>query len=91
MLPAGRGGGPAPRPRIQSTQRPPADILRFNGWLKTYAAEKKAVYADYYTATVDAAGFLREGTTSDGLHPNAQGYALMAPVASSAIAEALKK
>ena len=52
---------------------------------------KKAVYADYYTATVDAAGFLREGTTNDGLHPNAQGYALMAPVASSAIAEALKK
>ncbi len=91
MLPAGRGGGPAPRPRIQSTQRPPADILRFNEWLKTYAAEKKAVYADYYTATVDAAGFLREGTTNDGLHPNAQGYALMAPVASSAIAEALKK
>ena len=60
-------------------------------WLKAYAAEKKAVYADYYTATVDAAGFLREGITNDGLHPNAQGYALMAPVASAAIAEALKK
>jgi lysophospholipase L1-like esterase len=91
MVPAGgRGGGPAPRPRIQSVQRPPADILRFNAWLKNYASERGAVYADYYSATVDASGFLRDGTTGDGLHPNAQGYALMAPVVSAAIAQALK-
>src|SRR5687768_4454140 len=52
VIPAGgRGGGPTPRPRIQSTARPPADILRFNAWLERYAAEKGAVYADYYTAT----------------------------------------
>jgi lysophospholipase L1-like esterase len=91
MTPAGRGGGGgAPRPRIQSIQRPPADILAFNAWLKRYAAEKGAVYADYYTATVDAQGLLRDGYTGDGLHPNAQGYALMNPVASAAIADALK-
>jgi lysophospholipase L1-like esterase len=90
MAPAGRGGGPTPRPRIQSVQRPPADILRFNTWLESYAAQKGAVYADYYTATVDAAGFLRDGITGDGLHPNAQGYGLLAPVASAAIAQALK-
>jgi lysophospholipase L1-like esterase len=92
IIPAGgRGGGPAPRPRIQSVQRPPADLLKFNAWLKRYAAEKGAVYADYYTATVDAQGFLRDGYTNDGLHPNAEGYALMTPVASAAIAEALAK
>ena len=92
IIPAGgRGGGPTPRPRIQSAQRPPADLLKFNSWLKSYAAEKGAVYADYYTATVDAQGFLREGYTNDGLHPNAQGYTLMTPVASAAIAEALKR
>ena len=97
MIPAGRGGGPAgapagatPRPRIQSVQRPPADIARFNAWLKSYAAEKGAVVADYHSATVDAQGFLREGITGDGLHPNAQGYALMAPVASAALAQVLK-
>ena len=44
-----------------------------------------------YTSTVDAQGFLREGYTNDGLHPNAQGYTLMTPVASAAIAEALKR
>jgi len=90
MTPAGRAGGPAPQPRIQSSARPPADILRFNAWLKSYAASKGAVYADYYTATVDDSGFLRDGTTGDGLHPNAAGYALMAPVASAALAQALK-
>jgi lysophospholipase L1-like esterase len=91
MIPAGgRGGGTALRPRIQSAQRPPADILRFNSWLKSYASEKGAVYADYYSVTADASGFLREGITNDGLHPNAQGYALMAPVVSAAIAQTLK-
>jgi lysophospholipase L1-like esterase len=91
MIPAGgRGGGPTPRPRIQSTARPPADILRFNAWLKGYATEKGAVYADYYTATASPEGFLRDGYTNDGLHPNAQGYELMAPVASAAIAQALR-
>jgi lysophospholipase L1-like esterase len=93
IMPAGRGGGPAgaaPRPRIQTVQRPPADILKFNAWLKGYAAERKAVYADYYAATVDAQGFLRDGYTNDGLHPNAQGYTLLTPVAAAAIVDALK-
>jgi len=92
IIPAGgRGGGPTPRPRIQSVQRPPPDLLKFNAWLKSYAVEKGAVYADYYTATVDAQGFLRDGYTNDGLHPNAQGYTLMTPVASAAIADALRR
>lgn len=93
-MPAGRGGGAggagaAPRPRIQSVQRPPEDIVQFNTWLRSYAAEKGAWIADYYAATVDAQGFLREGTTGDGLHPNAEGYALMSPVAAAAIEAAL--
>lgn len=91
MIPAGgRGGGPTPRPRIQSAQRPPADILKLNAWLKSYASETGATYADYYAATVDDQGFFRDGLTNDGLHPNPQGYAVMAPVASAAIAKTLK-
>jgi len=92
VIPAGgRGGGPTPQPRIQSVRRPPTDLLTFNAWLKSYAAEKGAVYADYYAAAVDPQGFLREGYTNDGLHPNAQGYTLMTPVANAAIATALGK
>jgi lysophospholipase L1-like esterase len=71
-------------------KRPPADILKLNDWLKTYSHEIHAEVADYYSATVDSDGFLRRGYSEDGLHPNAQGYALMVPVAEAAIERALK-
>jgi len=32
----------------------------------------------------------KEGISMDGLHPNAAGYALMAPIAEAAIQKALK-
>jgi lysophospholipase L1-like esterase len=34
---------------------------------------------------IDQRGMLRADLTSDGLHPLAQGYALMAPIAEAAI------
>ena len=77
--------------RKQIERRPPADILKMNEWLKIYAAKVNAVYADYFKATVDEKGFLRDGTSGDGLHPNPKGYELMAPVAEAAIQTALKK
>jgi lysophospholipase L1-like esterase len=33
---------------------------------------------------------LRDGFSEDGLHPNAKGYELLAPVAEKAIREALR-
>jgi lysophospholipase L1-like esterase len=47
-------------------------------------------YADYYTALADANGFLKEGYSMDGLHPNDKGYALMAPIVQAAIDKAQK-
>jgi lysophospholipase L1-like esterase len=76
--------------RKQTERRPPADILKLNEWLKSYAAKAKAGYADYFKAVVDEKGFLRDGTSADGLHPNAKGYELMAPVAAAAIRTALQ-
>ncbi len=73
----------------QTVGRPPADILKLNGWLRDYAAKAHATFADYYSATVDDQGMLREGYSDDGLHPNGKGYALMAPVAESAIQKAI--
>ena len=73
----------------QTVSRPPADILKLNAWLREYSTKAHAVFADYYTATVDGQGMLREGYSGDGLHPNAKGYELMAPVAESAIQQAL--
>ena len=74
----------------QTVSRPPSDILKLNAWLKEYAAKVHAVFADYYSASVDDKGMLREGYSGDGLHPNEKGYALMAPVAESAIEKALQ-
>jgi lysophospholipase L1-like esterase len=68
-----------------SIQRPPADILKLNAWMKEYAAETGAVYADYFSVLVDEKGMLKDGFSGDGLHPNAKGYELMAPVAEAAI------
>ena len=76
-------------PSQQSAHRPPADILKLNAWLRSYAAASGAVFADYYGALVDAQGMLKKGFSHDGLHPNAEGYALLAPVASRAIEKAL--
>ena len=74
----------------QTVSRPPADILKLNAWLKEYAAKAHAGFADYYAATVDNKGMLRDGYSDDGLHPNLKGYELMAPVAESAIGKALQ-
>jgi lysophospholipase L1-like esterase len=73
----------------QTGSRPPADILKLNVWLREYAAKVHAGFADYYAATVDDKGMLREGYSEDGLHPNLKGYELLAPVAESAIEKAL--
>ena len=89
----GRGGAVpiAPVRRKQTEIRPSADILKLNAWLKDYAAKVHAVYADYFAATVDEKGWLKETISGDGLHPNAQGYALMAPVVEAAIQQALQR
>jgi lysophospholipase L1-like esterase len=71
-------------------KRPPEKILMLNTWIKKYAAEQGYVYLDYFSAMVDEQGLLKKDLSEDGLHPNALGYAVMAPLAEKAIAEALK-
>lgn len=69
---------------------PPADILKLNAWMKSYAKEVNAIYVDYFSAFVDDKGWLRDGLAGDGLHPNADGYKIMAPLVSAAIQQALR-
>jgi lysophospholipase L1-like esterase len=40
---------------------------------------------------VDDKGMLKAELANDGLHPNAEGYKIMAPLAEAAIQQALKK
>jgi lysophospholipase L1-like esterase len=77
-------------PRKQTERRPPADILKLNAWIRDYAAKANALFADYHSALADEKGMLKEGHSEDGLHPNAKGYTLMAPVAEAAIRKALR-
>ena len=87
--PAGRGGPPRIAAKMTDSH-PAGDILKLNAWMKDYASTAGAIYADYFSAVVDANGMLKEGYSDDGLHPNAKGYALMAPVAEAAIEKAVK-
>jgi len=71
--------------------RPPEKILELNRWLKNHCASNPAgcLYLDYFTAMVDDKGFMKKELADDGLHPNAAGYKIMAPLAESAIEKAL--
>ena len=79
------------KPIVQTSRRPPAQILELNKWLKDYAAAHHHTYLDYFSAMVDDKGFLKNELSDDGLHPNAQGYVVMAPLAEAAITASLKR
>ena len=75
--------------RPQTTRRPPEKILALNEWMKRYCEKNDVVYLDYYSALLDDKKMLKKELTVDGLHPNAEGYAVMGPLAQRAINEAL--
>lgn len=75
----------------RTRQRPTAEIRAVNEWLAAYAARHGHTWLDYFGATADPGGRLLPALNDDGLHPNARGYAVMAPLAEKAIAEALRR
>jgi len=77
------------QPIVRTTDRPPATIDALNRWLADDARKSDAVYLDYFSAVAGADGRFKTELTDDGLHPNAAGYAAMAPLAEKAIAQAL--
>ena len=74
-----RGIGPAPK------------VVALNEWIECYAAQKGAVYLDYYGRMADARGSLSPELAADGVHPTEAGYRIMAPLAEAAIQEALRE
>ncbi len=69
---------------IQTKNRPSGKITAMNNWLKRYAAENNLIYLDYYPATADEKGTLKDSLSYDGLHPNADGYKVMQSLAEKA-------
>jgi lysophospholipase L1-like esterase len=68
-----------PVPRIQG----------LNKWLQDFCSHNGYVYLNYSSSMADANGGMLPGLSSDGVHPTAKGYAVMAPLAEHAIAQAL--
>ena len=84
ILPAGnfswhKGLEPAPK------------IRALNARLEAWCKSEGIVWVDYYTPMADENGAMRPGLSADGVHPNAAGYAIMAPLAEAGIAKALGK
>jgi lysophospholipase L1-like esterase len=73
------------RPGLQ----PAGKIAALNRWIAGYCATNRIVYLDYYPSMSDGKGGLRAELTSDGVHPNQAGYAVMEPLARKAIGAAL--
>jgi len=73
-------------------QRSSEKIMLLNNWLRAYCSlpANGCVFLDYFAAMVDDKGMLKKDLADDGLHPNAAGFKIMAPMAESAIEKALK-
>jgi len=75
------------RPGLQPAEK----IVSLNTWIKDYAANNNLVYLDYFSAMADGRPGMKAEFSGDGVHPNKAGYAVMAPLADKAIAEALAR
>ena len=68
----------------------PSRITEMNEWLKEYAAKSGSIYLDYFAVLADG-WQLKKAYTDDGVLPNDNGYAVMAPVAEEAVRKALAR
>jgi len=68
----------------------PAETIRArNAWLKDYAASHSLVYVDFFPVLANAESGMKADLTVDGVHPNKEGYAAMAPLVQAGIDQAL--
>jgi len=72
------------RPEVQ----PKAAAVALNEWIRGYANGIGAVYADYAAALTDENGSVKHALAKDEVHPTAEGYAAMRPIAEAAIRNA---
>ena len=66
-------------------------IPELNSMIKEYAENHEIVYLDYFSAMKDNRNGMIEKFAYDGVHPNSEGYKIMAPLTQSAIDQALNK
>ncbi len=69
---------------------PAPRIKALNGKIKAWARSQKIIYADFWTAMALPDGTMNTAYSSDTVHPNGAGYAIMDAIVQAAISEALK-
>lgn len=73
-------------PRFEMTKTRPLQTIRdLNDFIAKLCKTRGYTYLNYYDAMIDASGQLKAELANDGLHPNAAGYQVMAPLAQAAI------
>lgn len=72
-------------PWNKSVTKPFVIIESINTTIKRYTEENGLYYLDYFTSMVDERRGLKEAFTSDGVHPNQEGYRAMSEVAIDSI------
>jgi len=76
----------AQNPAWEVTKRRPMETIRaLNQWLLAFCQRRNYRYLDYFSSLVDSSGYLQKDLADDGLHPNAAGYRIMAPLVEAAI------
>jgi lysophospholipase L1-like esterase len=65
--------------------RPKPEALALNDWMRSYAKQINALYADYAAALSDAQGNVKLELAKDEVHPTKEGYAAMRPIAEAAL------
>jgi lysophospholipase L1-like esterase len=75
--------------RFNMTRHPPERVQALNALLKAYCRRQGLAVADYAQAMQGGDGLIRPELSGDGVHPNKEGYAVMAQLARGAIFKAL--
>lgn len=70
---------------------PASKIMKMNEVIRDYAKREDLVLADYHKALANPEKGFKSEWSGDGVHPNAEGFKVMDPIAEDAIKRALKK
>jgi lysophospholipase L1-like esterase len=73
------------RPGLEPVQK----IAEINTWIKKYTEENRHTYLDLFTPLKDQKEGLPKRYSEDGVHPNLEGYRVMAPLTKKAIQNTL--
>src|SRR3546814_2246730 len=69
------------RPEVGNTL---ARVARLNAWLREFAMHHDLLHVDYHARLAQPDGAMRVALTTDGVHLNEAGYALLRPLALAA-------